>query len=68
MPCDSTTSGPSPVTSYAIRGAPLMSRNSVMSPSMRLSMLSTKLTLIAYYFKKAAITHLDREQLNDHDM
>jgi len=31
-------------------------------------MLANKLTLIAYYFKEAAITHLDREQLNDHDM
>jgi len=35
---------------------------------MRLFMLANKLTLIAYYFKEAAITHLDREQLNDHDM
>src|SRR5215472_19082494 len=33
MPCDSTTSGPCPVTSYAMR-APLTSMNSVMTASL----------------------------------
>src|SRR5690242_12815530 len=46
MPCDSTTSGPSPVTSYAIL-PPATSRNSVMSASIANS-VSFKANLISH--------------------